>query len=313
MVTVGDAGNIPDNNGFGSVGYEYQIGKYHVTVSQYTEFLNSVANVSDPYSLYSPFMASVGYTAGIQRQAVSGGWQYSVMNNSGWAGNRPVTFVSWFDAARFANWMTNGQGSGSTETGAYELNGQMTGVAPMANAGALYRLPTEDEWYKAGFWDEHRFFWGGMYFRYGTSSDTVPGNVVGGLANQANFYNGVYSVTQSASQVFGQNYLTDVGAFSNSASPYGAFDMGSNAAEWLDRGEANASQGVTQGAWGENEYFIRGKSNVGLYLSAAIDNAGLGFRLAAPVAVPEPSTWVMGLAGIAVGGWGFLRRHQLRV
>jgi formylglycine-generating enzyme required for sulfatase activity len=309
MVTVGDPGNRSDFNGFGSVGYEYQIGKYHVTVSQYTEFLNTVANVSDPYSLYSPFMASVGYTASIQRQSVSGGWQYSVINNSGWAGNRPVTFVTWFDAARFANWMTNGQGSGSTETGAYELNGQTTGIAPTANAGAIYRLPTVNEWYKAGFWDQDRFFWGGMYYRYGTSSDTYyPGNVVGGLPNQANYYNGVYSVTQSASQVWGQNYLTDVGAFTNSASPYGAFDMGSNAREWLDRGEANASQGTTQGAWNENESFIRGENNVGLYMSASSDGMANGFRLAAPV--PEPSTYAMALAGIACGGFSIWRRRK---
>jgi hypothetical protein len=37
-----------------------------------------------------------------------------------------------------------------------------------------------------------------------------------------------------------------------------------------------------------------------------------GFRLASPVAVPEPSTWVMGLAGIACGGWQMWRRRRAR-
>jgi|GEM_PF-1746848 len=32
-----------------------------------------------------------------------------------------------------------------------------------------------------------------------------------------------------------------------------------------------------------------------------------GFRLAA---VPESSTWVMALAGLACGGWGLLRRYR---
>ena len=42
--------------------------------------------------------------------------------------NKPITIVSWFDAARFCNWLHNGQGSGSTETGAYTLNGAMSGI-----------------------------------------------------------------------------------------------------------------------------------------------------------------------------------------
>ena len=36
-------------------------------------------------------------------------------------GNKPANYVSWFDAARFANWMHNGQGGGSTENGAYDM------------------------------------------------------------------------------------------------------------------------------------------------------------------------------------------------
>jgi len=51
MVTVGDLGNENDpltGNLFGAVDYKYQIGKYDVTIQQYTQFLNSVA-ASDPY------------------------------------------------------------------------------------------------------------------------------------------------------------------------------------------------------------------------------------------------------------------------
>jgi len=38
-VAVGDPGNGADSTGFGSVAYEYSIGKYEVTQAQYTEFL----------------------------------------------------------------------------------------------------------------------------------------------------------------------------------------------------------------------------------------------------------------------------------
>jgi len=151
-VTVGDPGNAADTTGYGAVAESFRIGKYEVTIQQYTAFLNAVA-ASDPYSLYSTNMAGDLNIAGISRSGTSGGYSYSVINNGGLSGNRPITFVSWFDAARFANWMQNGQGSGSTETGAYTLvGGQTSGTAPAKNPGATFYIPTENEWYKAAFY-----------------------------------------------------------------------------------------------------------------------------------------------------------------
>jgi len=125
-VTVGDAGNAPDTTGYGAVGYEYRIGKYEVTIQQYTDFLNAVAQ-SDPYSLWNASSASDLNIAGISRSGASGEYTYSVIGPSGITptgasspGHRPITYVSWFDAARFSNWMQNGQGAGSTETGAVQ-------------------------------------------------------------------------------------------------------------------------------------------------------------------------------------------------
>ena len=39
---VGNLGNAADTTGYGAVGYAYSIGKYEVTLAQYTEFLNNV-------------------------------------------------------------------------------------------------------------------------------------------------------------------------------------------------------------------------------------------------------------------------------
>jgi hypothetical protein len=151
MVTVGDAGNVADTTGYGAVGYEYRIGKYEVTIGQYTEFLNAVAK-SDPYGLYATEMANTPAIAGIDRTGSAGSYIYTVKNpvgvTAGQSGaNRPITFVSWFDAARFANWMHNGQGTGSTETGAYTLvGGQTSGTAQAAQtpgtAVGLHACPT---------------------------------------------------------------------------------------------------------------------------------------------------------------------------
>ena len=72
------------------------------------------------------------------------------------------------------------------------------------------------------------------YCAYATQSNTDPGNAVGSLANQANYNNGVYSVTQSSDFDSSQNYLTDVGAFTNSGSFYHTFDQSGNVRQWND-------------------------------------------------------------------------------
>ena len=60
-----------------------------------------------------------------------------------------MTYLGWFAAARFVNWLNNGATAGaSTETGAYTLNGAMSGGLEISrNASAQYWIPSEDEWY----------------------------------------------------------------------------------------------------------------------------------------------------------------------
>ena len=127
-VPVGDIGNPNDSTGFGAVSYGYAIGTYEVTSSQYTTFLNAVAK-ADPYGLYNTSMGSDLNVAGVSRSGISGSYTYSSLNG----GNKPIAYVSWFDAARFVNWMQNGQPTGAqvagtTETGTYNLGGATTGV-----------------------------------------------------------------------------------------------------------------------------------------------------------------------------------------
>ena len=52
-------------------------------------------------------------------------------------GDKPVNWVTWFDAARVSNWLMNGAtGTSSTETGAYTLGGATSGNARAVNPGA---------------------------------------------------------------------------------------------------------------------------------------------------------------------------------
>jgi formylglycine-generating enzyme required for sulfatase activity len=309
-VTVGDPGNAADTNGYGSVATAYRIGKYEVTIQQYTDFLNAAAK-SDPYGLYNPKMATDANVYGISRAGSNGSYTYSAITYSGYSPNRPITYVSWFDAARFANWMHNGQGSGSTETGAYTLNGATSGTAPAKNSGAQFYIPTESQWYKAAYYKGSGTNAG--YWDYATQSDDAPGNMIDSDANQANYYNGAFAVTQSWEYSMSQNYLTEVGSFTNSQSGYGTFDQSGNVAEWNDlTGAAGSSRGLRGGGWDYIQPFFVSASDR-LTSDPSTEDAGLayyGFRLASPVAVPEPSTWAMGLAGIAYGGWGMWRRRK---
>src|SRR5262245_29663639 len=183
MVPVGNAGNAPDTQlmtdgttGYGSVGYNYQIGKYEVTAGQYTEFLNAVAK-ADPNGLYRTEMGRIDLQgANIQRTGSSPHFTYSVGEVFGtvaadWP-TRPVKFVIFWNAVRFANWLhnrqpTGPQGPGTTEGGAYHNVGDQTLFG--RNAGAKFFIPTENEWYKAAYHKNDGVT--GNYWYYPTASD----------------------------------------------------------------------------------------------------------------------------------------------
>ena len=322
LVSVGNANNTNDTTGYGAVNYPYQIGKYDVTIGQYTDFLNAVA-ATDTYSLYGASMATDLNVAGISRSGTSGAYTYSVITNGGNSANRPITYVSWFDSARFANWMANGQPTGAqssttTENGAYNLANWTSGTAPAKNvtnpntsAAPTLFIPNENEWYKAAYFDPTLNSGAGGYYTYATQSNAAPGNVIGSGTNQANYNNGVYAVTQSGGYSGSQNYVTDVGAFSGSGSFYGTFDQSGNVFQWNDLdGTSGSSRGLRGGGWGNAASAL---SSSGRSTDAPSGEGGLiGFRLASPVAVPEPSTWVMGLAGLACGGYSLFRRRRAR-
>ena len=163
LVPVGNAGNAPDpatGNLYGSVSYNYSIDAYDVTLAQYTVFLNAVAK-TDTYGLYNIYMGGANdyySTQGIMQSGSPGSYSYSVTGSNPQAANCPAFDVTWFDAARFCNWLQNGQltgvrGTGTTETGAYTLNGDTTSGTESRNANAKYFIPSENEWYKAAYYN----------------------------------------------------------------------------------------------------------------------------------------------------------------
>ncbi len=110
-------------------------------------------------------MGMIVWGCNIIQSGTSGNFTYTaptvVGTQADWL-NRPVNCIDWGDAARFCNWMTNGQptnlgeAANSTETGSYTLNGKTSGADLLTvtrNANAVWAIPTEDEWYKAAYYD----------------------------------------------------------------------------------------------------------------------------------------------------------------
>ncbi len=79
LMTVGDIDNRVDrNSGYGSVSYEYQIGKYGVTNGQYAAFLNAVDSTSaNTHQLCNSNMSSE-QNGGITRNINSSYYESSV-------------------------------------------------------------------------------------------------------------------------------------------------------------------------------------------------------------------------------------------
>lgn len=270
-VFVGDAGNAPDTTGFGSVSYPFHIGKSEVTIEQYAAFLNTVAATntnSYVLDLWNPAMADSPEVAGITRTGngtAASPYNYSPIGTS----NRPIAFVSWFDAARFCNFLHNGATNGaSTETGAYTLNGATNGII-LKNPQATWWIPSLNEFYKASYYKGQGTNSG--YWLFPTRSDTTPvaqANPSGASANSANYGN----VRPS------NDRLTPVGSYSASAGPYGTFDQGGNLSEWNDAVN-EAGRGLRGGYWGSDGASML--SEVNSTLSPNLEGNDVGFRIAA--------------------------------
>jgi formylglycine-generating enzyme len=307
-VAIGNVGNPADtrvmndgSSGYGQVYYAYNFGKYEVTAAQYTAFLNAVG-ATDTYGLYNTAMTTDPAGCQIIRSGTSGSYTYSVSSDYA---NRPVNHVSWGDAARFCNWLANGQPtgtemSGTTETGSYTLNGALTAAALLSvtrNTSATWFVPTENEWYKAAFYNPTT----GAYYGYATSSNTLPSNVLANPdpGNSANFLD-----SQDNFTIGNPYYRTTVGAFAHSSSPYGTFDQNGNVWEWNESTIYDSFMGLRGGSL--NDYDVTLSASFRYFDSPDFESDTIGFRVAS--AVPEPSSgnyWAPG----ATGGQGAATDH----
>jgi formylglycine-generating enzyme len=162
-------------------------------------------------------------------------------------------------------------------------------------------LPSENEWYKAAYYDPRTTAQGGPpsdshYWLYPTSSNTVPtASVPIGAINSAN-YN--YAVGN----------LTDVGAYTGTTSPYGAFDMGGNVAQFNESLIAGFARTVRGGSYDFGSGNLLSSSRGGA--AQPTGERDVGFRLVNIPSgyVPEPSSLVLAALGFIGLAWRLRRR-----
>jgi formylglycine-generating enzyme required for sulfatase activity len=221
-----------------------------------------------------------------------------------WTGSQPAAIISWYEAAAFVNWLNTSTG----KTAAYDLawdgsawsmalwsSGQAWtagGTNLYRNKDAFYFLPSENEWYKAAYYNPG----GSNYFLYPTGSDTAPTAVASGT----NAGTAVYDVASFPAIVDSAGGL----------SPYGTMGQGGNVFEWnesaFDGSNSLSSEDrvFRGGDWNSAENNLRSSGRNPLDPANYVSS--IGFRVAS---VPEPSAAMLLLMA---GGACLLRRRLSR-
>lgn len=131
---------------------------------------------------------------------------------------QPVVNISWQQAARYCNWLSEQE-----KLSPFYLveNDLITSINPQANG---YRLPTEAEWAWAARWQDS-----GTMLKYPWGQNLPPQQASGNYADRS-----AASLLGSVQVNYNDGYAVTgpVGQFK--ANQQGLFDLGGNVAEWLN-------------------------------------------------------------------------------
>ena len=310
FVTVDCPNNKADSKtGCGAVLYNFSISEYAITAEEYSVFLNAVARQRDPHTLYHSEMTYDVTVASMVRSGREGNYHYAPIKGRE---ALPITYITIYDAARFCNWLENGQPTGdekATETGSYTLTGDQN--APLVrNEGAKYCIPNENEWYKAAYYDGAKR----EYYAFPNRSNWSPHSALlcqEPSHNEANYGGATIKSSGEGDEEGNFLQITNVGFYKTSMSPYGAFDMGGNVAEWTESpdveqegSEHSHFYDVRGGSW-KSPYNYYGKvneleSSTHNSVSAYQASNTLGFRI---VKVTGKATAIVSLSDAPDDYW----------
>jgi len=261
FVTIGNPGNSNDVTGYGKVSYGYKMGTYDISQNQ--------INIAKSNGLAGMPLGS-------------------------WLGDQPATSINWFQAAAFVNWLNTNQGYSPAYNITYSggLNGfysmslwpsnqawTLGGTNLYRNANCCYFLPSENEWYKAAYYDSNKNNGLGGYWQYSDGMNSLPVAVASGTAaGTAVYFNGAY--------LFSPATVTQSGGLS----PYGTMGQGGNVNQWIEGASSGSNTDtslnrvVRGGCWGfgSNALLSSYRNNNGDYGNGypATQNNSLGFRVA---------------------------------
>lgn len=278
-VLVADAGNRGDiaNRFLGRVNYCYCISKTELSNSSYCSFLNAVAVFADPYGLYDENMARAA-CGGIIQTKIGNKYQYRCKD--GWE-ERPVVYVNYYDICRYANWMHYGcprtgkcelgTTEGTKVRGAYDTSdfeevrsGQKRAYESFGkrNKGAKFWIPSENEWYKAAYYDP-QIIGNRKYHDYPTRSSIPPSQ------NQANY------MVNNHLALGNPYFVAPVDSFDNAPSYYGTLQQGGNVWEWIEDWQYGiiGSRGLRGGSWSYTFYGLNAINTD----PGGLDNSGYVF------------------------------------
>lgn len=283
FVTIGNPGNSDDagagggvySTPYGGVAYTFRMGTYEVSQDMVTKATNlGMSNV----------------TAG------------------DWAGDRPATSLTWYEAAAFVNWLnisTGHQaaynltfnGSWSMSLWDSEVAWQLGGENLYRHEDAFYFLPSEDEWYKAAYHKNDGVT--ANYWDYATGSNSMPDGIDTPTDTEFD------AIFQQLEAYELPNVITDVGV----ASPYGTYGQFGNIWEWSESAYVAPNNSPI-----ENRVLRGSAWDVWAYLDSSNRNHNpptfyddsVGLRVAS---VPEPSATVLCMGGIL---FALARRVSLR-
>jgi hypothetical protein len=251
----------------GSVAYYYNLGKYEISRDQISK-----ANAS----------ASLGITLS-SMIGVVGATQ----------ADRPATGISWYEAARFVNYLNTSKGyqaaynfgvSGDFQTWG---TGQYIGNNQFRHKDAYFFLPSLDEWYKGAYGNIS-----GGWASYATLSGALPEKVTGGTNQDS----AVYGLAPGSS---GPAAVNNAGGLNS----FGTMGQGGNVAEWTETAFDLSNDSVTESRELRGGYWISGNQDLNSSVhwnygeSPIVENDVVGFRVAS---LPEPSSLSLLLAGGAV-------------
>ena len=273
--------------------------------------ISQTNNATDPRTTNKYGAVPYEYRAGVNEisanditKATAGG--LSNVTAPTYTGDRPAASISWYEAAAFVNWLNTSSG----KTAAYALtfsNSQWSmalqsssnawtagGTNLYRNKDAYYFLPSDNEWYKAAYYNAA----GTNYFLYPTGSNSVPTSVASGTNANTAVFVGTVTPTQPA-------VVTAAGG----RSPYGTMGQGGNVWEWMETAADGTNTTSTENRNVRGSRFGAGpndmQSTAQLAFGPSGEDINIGFRVAS---VPEPSTYALLLLG--AGAMYLWKRRQ---